>query len=167
MNREDTRPRKYGCVFRLCRYLNNTNEWPLNIFNGMHNHRMERKLEDHLLVGRLTKKDKKIVVDLTRNFLEPKYILMNFKDKRKDNLTNIKQVCNARERFKKSIRAKMSVMQCLFTCIENTNMFISVKAKVSILLFKIYFGLILNYLSCLKKFQLFSSWTPHIKPTCT
>lgn len=57
-----------------------------------HNHKMELKLEDHLLANRLTYKDKKIVVDLTKSLVEFEHILMNLNDSQKDNLTNIKEV---------------------------------------------------------------------------
>jgi len=59
---------------------------------------MEPKSESRLLAGRLTEKEKKVVVDLTKSLVQPKHILMNLKGKLKDNLTNIKQVNNARER---------------------------------------------------------------------
>jgi len=45
-------------------------------------------------------------------------------------------------------------------------MFASFEANVSLLLFKIYFGPILNLLCCLALFQLFWSWMTHIKLTC-
>ena len=66
------------------------NEWSLSILNRLHNHSMNSKLEGHLLFGRLNEKDKKIVVDLKWNMVEPKNILMNLKDKRNDNLINLK-----------------------------------------------------------------------------
>lgn len=55
---------------------------------------LEPKFEGHFLMGRLTKKGKKVVVGMTKSLVQPKNILMNLKSKRKDNLTNIKQVCN-------------------------------------------------------------------------
>jgi hypothetical protein len=99
--------------------LEKSNEWSLSIFNGVHNHPMWSKLQGHLLACISTEKDKEIVIDLTRIMVEPKNILMNLKDKRKYRLTNIKQVCNAHQRFKKSIRAESSKMQHLLKCFKD------------------------------------------------
>jgi hypothetical protein len=67
---------------------------------------MEPKFEDYLLAGRLAEKYKKIVADLTKSLVESKHILVNLKNKQKDNLTNVKQMYNGRERFKTYIRAE-------------------------------------------------------------
>ena len=64
----------------------------------MHNYSMESMLEGHLFAGRLVDKEKRIVVDQTRNMVEPKNILINLKDKRRDRPMNIKQVYNALQR---------------------------------------------------------------------
>ncbi|KEH27986.1 hypothetical protein MTR_5g055912 [Medicago truncatula] len=40
-----------------------TNDWRLNIINGVHNHEMKASLEEHMLAGRLREDDKKIVHD--------------------------------------------------------------------------------------------------------
>jgi len=80
---------------------------------------MKSKLEYYLLAGRLTEKYKKIVAGLTKSLVESKYIPMNLKDKQKDNLTNVKQMYNGRERFKKYIRVEKSEIQHLLKCLEH------------------------------------------------
>ncbi|KEH17981.1 FAR1 DNA-binding domain protein [Medicago truncatula] len=60
--RARTDSRKCGCLFVISGYQSKqTNEWRLNIFNGVHNHAMEPTLEGHILAGRLKEDDKKIV----------------------------------------------------------------------------------------------------------
>jgi len=81
-------------------------------------HKIEPKLEDSLLVGRLIEKDKKLVADLAENLVKLKHVLMNVKEKRKENVTSIKQVYNVCERLKKSIIAEKAEMQHLFICFE-------------------------------------------------
>jgi hypothetical protein len=53
----------------------------MNGRNGVLNHKMELKVESRLLAGRLTEKEKKIVVHLTKSLVHSKHILMNLKDK--------------------------------------------------------------------------------------
>ena len=119
LNREDTESKKCGCLFKLSDYVKKeTNEWWLSILNEVHNHKMEKRLEGHLLVGQLIEKEKKVVDCLTKSLVQLKHISMNLKNEGKDNLKNIKQVYNALEKFKKSIRAEKSEMQHLFTCLE-------------------------------------------------
>ena len=59
-----TGSRKCGCLFMVSGYLSRkTNEWGLNILNGIHNHVMEPALEGHILAGRLKEDDKKLVLE--------------------------------------------------------------------------------------------------------
>jgi len=76
-----------------------TNEWGLNILNGVHNHVMESALEGHILVGRLKEDDKKILRDLTKSKMLPRNILINLKNKRSHCMTNIKKVYNERQQI--------------------------------------------------------------------
>ena len=67
---------------------------------------MEPKLEGHMLTGRLIAKESKIVGDMTRNLIKPKNILLELKGRRKHNMTDAKQIYNARHRHKLSIRGR-------------------------------------------------------------
>ena len=65
-------------MFMISGYLSKqTNEWRLNILNGVHNHSMEPTLEGHMLAGRLKEDDKKIVRDLTKCKVLLRNILLN------------------------------------------------------------------------------------------
>lgn len=65
--------------------------------------KMDPKL-GHLLAGSLREENKKVVADPTKSLEQPKNILMNLKSKRKDDFTNIKQMYNACQRYKMSIK---------------------------------------------------------------
>jgi len=54
LKHEATDSRKCGCMFMLCGYLSRkTNDWRLNILNGVHNHEMKSILKGHMLAGRI------------------------------------------------------------------------------------------------------------------
>ena len=111
---ETTGSRKCGFMFMVSGYLSRqTNEWRLNILNGVHNHAMEMTLEGHMLVDTLKEDDKKIVRDLTKSKVFPRNILLNLKSKRQDCMTNIKQVNNDRQQIWKSNRGDKTALQFL------------------------------------------------------
>ena len=118
---EDTGSRKCGCPFRLRGYFSKVKLWSLNVVSGLHNHKMEPKLEGHMLDGRLTAEETKIVGDMTKNLIKPKNILLELKGKREDNLTVAKQVYNARHRNNRSIRGTRTEMQNLLKNLEDNN----------------------------------------------
>lgn len=98
-----------------------TNEWGLNILNGVHNHAMESTLEGHILTGRLKEDDKKIVLDLTKSKMLPRNILINLKNKRPHRMTNIKQVYNERQQIWKANRGDKKSLQYLISKLEEHN----------------------------------------------
>jgi hypothetical protein len=60
---------------------------------------MESKLEGYMLPGRLTAEETKLVGDMTKNLIKPKNIQLELKGKREYNLTDAKQIYNARHRY--------------------------------------------------------------------
>jgi len=98
-----------------------TNEWGLNILNGVHNHAMEPALEGHILAGRLKEDDKKIVRDLTKSKMLPRNILINLKNKRPHCMTNIKQVYNERQQIWKANRGDKKPLQYQISKLEEHN----------------------------------------------
>ena len=85
-----------------------TNEWGLNILNGVQNHAMEPALEGRILAGRLKEDDKKIVRDLTKSKMLSRNILINLKNKRPHCMTNIKQVYNEVNKYERQIEVTRS-----------------------------------------------------------
>ena len=121
--------RKCGCLFKVRGYVvREDNAWKLAILNGVHNHEMVPYVTGHLLTGRLTEDDKKIVHDLTDSSVKPKNILTNLK-KRKESMTNIKQVYNERHKFKKAKRGDLTEMQYLITKLEENGYVYYVREK--------------------------------------
>jgi len=62
---------------------------------GIHNHDLAPKIFVHLLAGRQR------VIDMTKSLAKPRNILTDLKEKNKEKLTLIKQVYNARTRWRK------------------------------------------------------------------
>ena len=111
-----TRWVNYECLFRLHDYLLKLNEWSLSIVNGAHNHLIELKLNGHFLANGINVEENGIVEDVSRNMTQPTNISMAFKDKRKDNVTIIKQDYDVHQRYKKYIRTEMLEIQHLLKC---------------------------------------------------
>jgi len=71
---------------------------------GIHNHDLAPKLYGHLLAGQLKAEEKQRVIDMTKSLAAPKNILTDLKEKNKESVTLIKQVYNARTRWRKGQR---------------------------------------------------------------
>jgi len=85
---------------------------------GIHNNDLAPKLSGHLLAGRLKAEEKKRVIDMTKSLAKPRNILTDLKEKNKENLTLIKQVYNARTRWRKGQREDKTELQYLITKLE-------------------------------------------------
>jgi hypothetical protein len=69
---EDTSSRKCGCSFKMRGYFDKkTNDWWLAMLNVVHNHKLEPRLDGHLLAGRLREEEKKKVVEMTKSLAFP------------------------------------------------------------------------------------------------
>jgi len=116
---EATRSRKCGCLFKVRGYvIKEGNAWKLAIFNGVHNHEMVPYVAGHLLARRLTDSS-----------VKPKNILTNLKNKRKESMTNIKQIYNERHKFKKAKRGNLTEMQFLISKLEENGYVYYVREK--------------------------------------
>jgi len=73
---------------------------------GIHNHDLAPKLSGHLLVGRLKAEEKQRVIDKTKSLAAPRNIFTDLKEKNKESVTLIKQVYNARNRWRKGKRGQ-------------------------------------------------------------
>jgi len=85
---------------------------------GVHKHEMAPKLSRHLLAGRLKAKEKQRVINMTKSLAKPRNILTDLKDKNKESVTLIKQVYNARIRWRKGQRKDKTELQYLITKLE-------------------------------------------------
>lgn len=72
---------------------------------GVHNHQMDQSYKSCIFYYHLNVEENELVVEITRNMVQPRDILMTLRYKRKQNVTTIKQVYNEHQKYKKFIRA--------------------------------------------------------------
>ncbi|KAL6503348.1 hypothetical protein OROGR_025271 [Orobanche gracilis] len=106
--------RKCGCPFRLCGYFHADKKWHLTVVNGIHNHKLDKEVEGHLIVGRLKLEERQFMDELKRNLVPPKNIISTLKERDpNNNKATSKQLYNARHRFKLAPRTSMTEIQHL------------------------------------------------------
>ncbi|KEH35041.1 FAR1 DNA-binding domain protein [Medicago truncatula] len=115
---EGTGSRKCNCLFKLkCFFEKKTQEWWIAMFCGVHNHDLASNLSGQLLAGRLKGEEKQRVIDMTKSLAKPRNILTDLKERNKESVTLIKQVYNARARWRKGQREDKTELQYLITSI--------------------------------------------------
>jgi hypothetical protein len=75
----------------------------------------------HLVAGRLKPEEMKLVAELARNLVLPRNIMSTSKERAPDNVTNKKQIYNARHRLKMKERGPRNEMQHFLHCLEQKN----------------------------------------------
>ena len=119
MVRTCTGRRKDGCPFKLHAKLVVGGEgWMVNLICGSHNHELAKSLVGHPYAGRLTKDGKIIVADMTKSMVKPINILLTLKEHNANSNTTIKQIYNARNAYRSSIRGNNNNMHQLIRLIE-------------------------------------------------
>ena len=83
-----------------------------------HNHELAKSLVGHLYAGQLTKDKKIIIADMTKSMVKPRNILLTLKEHNVNSYTTIKQVCNARNAYRSSIRDSNTETQQLIKLLE-------------------------------------------------
>jgi len=78
---------------------------------GSHNHELTKLLVGHPYVDRLTKDEKIIVIDMTKSMVKPRNILLTLKKHNINSYTTIKQIYNAKNAYRSSIRGSNTKMQ--------------------------------------------------------
>ncbi|XP_004512852.1 uncharacterized protein [Cicer arietinum] len=101
--------RKCECPFRLRGTPSNVGDgWYLHVICGVHNHEFPKKSQE----------EKVVLGDMTKNMIKPRNILMTINDHNVTSLTTIKQVYNARQAYRSSLRGNRTEMQHLLTLME-------------------------------------------------
>jgi len=91
-----TDSRKCGCLFKLrAKRVVGGEGWIVKLMCGSHNYELIKSLVGHPYVGRLTKDEKIIIVDMTKSIMKSKNILLTLKEYNTNNYITIKQVYNA------------------------------------------------------------------------
>ena len=83
-----------------------------------HNHEMTKSLVGHPYVGRLTKDEKIIIAYMTKSMVKPRNIILTLKEHNANSYTTIKQIYNARNVYRSSIRGSDTEMQHLMKLLE-------------------------------------------------
>ena len=68
----------------------------MKLMCGIHNHELAKSLVGHSYVGRLTKVEKTLIIDMTKSMVKPRNILLTLKEYNTNSFTTIKQIYNAR-----------------------------------------------------------------------
>ncbi|XP_052209388.1 PKS-NRPS hybrid synthetase cheA-like [Diospyros lotus] len=113
LKRKSTGSKKCGCPFELLGVKSSNEHWKLKVVCGLHNHAAATQLEGHSYAGRLTEKEKEILKIMSKNHVKPKNILMTLKAEDKKNVTTIKSIYNARQRYRLIEKDGHSQMQQL------------------------------------------------------
>ncbi|XP_052172209.1 protein FAR1-RELATED SEQUENCE 5-like [Diospyros lotus] len=119
LKRKCTGSKKCDCPFELLGMK--FEQWELKVVCGMHNHALAVQLEGHSYAGRLTEKEKVILKTMSENLVKPKNILMSFKADDENNVTTIKTIYNARQRYKLIEKGGRSQMQQLIKKLREYN----------------------------------------------
>ncbi|XP_052171683.1 PKS-NRPS hybrid synthetase cheA-like [Diospyros lotus] len=96
-------------------------QWELKVICGVHNHPLAVQLEGHSYAGRLTEKEKGILKTMSENLVKPRNILMSLKVDDENNVTTIKTIYNARQRYKLIEKGGRSQMQQLMKKLRECN----------------------------------------------
>jgi len=90
----------------------------VNLICGSHNHELVKSLVGHPYVGRLTTDEKIIIVNMKKSMAKPRNILLTLKEHNANSYTTIKQIYNARNAYRSSIRGNNTEMQQLMRLLE-------------------------------------------------
>ncbi|XP_057806170.1 PKS-NRPS hybrid synthetase cheA-like [Salvia miltiorrhiza] len=121
MSRTGTGTKKIGCPFMLQGVkLKKDDDWGVKVICGSHNHPPAEQLEGHSFAGRLSKEEETMLIDMTKNMIRPRNILLAIKEKNKENVSTMRTIYNARHRHKiveKTGRSQMQqLMKKLYEC---------------------------------------------------
>ena len=82
----------------------------MKLMCGSDNHELTKSLVGHSYVGRLTKDEKTIIVDMTKSMVKLRNILLMLKEHNANSCRTIKQIYNARSAYHSSIRGSDTEM---------------------------------------------------------
>ncbi|XP_038697717.1 uncharacterized protein LOC119995314 [Tripterygium wilfordii] len=109
-----TGSKKYNWPFRLKEMKLQTNDdWMIRVVNGIHNHLATIYMEGHSFAGRLSTEENNIMIDMSTNLVKARTILSTLKSKDPENVSTIKTIYNARQKYRVAEKAGKSQMQQL------------------------------------------------------
>ncbi|XP_070665642.1 PKS-NRPS hybrid synthetase cheA-like [Malus domestica] len=93
--------------------IGDEDDWTLKVVCGEHNHPTLEYLEGHSFVGRLSKEENELLMDMSKSLVRPKDILVSIKDRDAQNVSTIRTIYNARHRGRMKEFAGRTQMQQL------------------------------------------------------
>ncbi|XP_058774718.1 uncharacterized protein LOC131648990 [Vicia villosa] len=100
LKHDDTGSRKCACPFKLHVTRRIDGLWHFSMICGVHNHTLETNLYGHPSACRLSREEENVISKLSTIKVAPRNILTDLKQKKPDNVSNIKQVYNERYNLK-------------------------------------------------------------------
>ncbi|XP_076930725.1 uncharacterized protein LOC143595642 [Bidens hawaiensis] len=104
--------KKTNCPFQLVgKYWKTYDVWTLTVICEKHNHEPSPYMKDHPYAMRLSANETRLVFDLSRKNVKPQDILSTLKEQSKNNVSSIKTIYNARQKFRKTQHAETFMRQ--------------------------------------------------------
>nr|XP_043627293.1 uncharacterized protein LOC122598879 [Erigeron canadensis] len=104
------RSKKINCPFELVgKYYKVNDLWVLQVICGKHNHEPALDMEGHPYAMRLSEDEARLVGDLSNKNVKPQEILSVLKEQNTDNLSTLKTIYNARQKFRRTEHAEKSM----------------------------------------------------------
>ncbi|XP_052732410.1 uncharacterized protein LOC128196213 [Vigna angularis] len=104
--------RKCECPFRLKgKPCSDGDGWVLKVMCGHHNHELAETLVGHPYASRLNMSEQSLLVDMTKSKVTTANTLLTLKQNNDRNVTTIKQIYNARQAYKRSLRGSRTGLQ--------------------------------------------------------
>lgn len=98
--------KKTNCPFKLIgKYWKTDDVWTLTVMCEKHNHEPSPYMKDHPYAMRLSANETRLMFDLSRKNVKPQEILSTLKEQNKNNVSSIKTIYNARQKFRKTQHA--------------------------------------------------------------
>ncbi|KAJ0600627.1 putative DNA helicase chromatin remodeling SNF2 family [Helianthus annuus] len=95
--------KKTNCPFRLGgKYWKKYDVWTLRVICEDHNHEPTLHVKDHPYARRLSANETRLVFDLSRKNVKPQAILSTLKEQNENNMSTLKTVYNARQKFRRT-----------------------------------------------------------------
>ncbi|KAD4585224.1 hypothetical protein E3N88_22825 [Mikania micrantha] len=96
-----TGSKKTGCEFELIgKYERSCGGWKLRVVNNEHNHQGAEQLGGHPYAMRLNESETRLVEQLSNQNMLPRDILAVVKDQNPDNVSNLRNIYNARRKLR-------------------------------------------------------------------
>ncbi|XP_038701857.1 protein FAR1-RELATED SEQUENCE 4-like [Tripterygium wilfordii] len=95
--------------------LKTDDDWMVRVVCGVHNHSAALYMKGHSYVGKLSTVENEILVDMSKNLVKPRNILYTLKNRDPNNVSTIKTIYNACQKFRTTEKAGKSQIQQLMS----------------------------------------------------